>query len=140
MPFRSRRYGRLFDSTVKTEYERALDLAKSHIGPLPAGRPALPLLDVTGGDWKNAPALKARMAGGFCLRAPAQGACPYANICEHCPSFRADSTHLPVLAAQRQDAEALAADAEARGWIDEADRHRRLIARLDAVMAQAAGA
>jgi len=66
-----------------------------------------------------------------------QGACPYANVCEHCPSFRTDSTHLPVLAAQRMDAQALAADAEARGWIDEADRHRRLIARLDAVLAQA---
>jgi len=135
----SLRYGRLFDSTVRTEYERALDLAKSHIGPLPVGRPGLPLLDVTGGgDWKVAPALKSRMAGGFCLRAPAQGACPYANICEHCPSFRTDSTHLPVLAAQRQDAHPLAADAEARGWIDEADRHHRLIARLDAAMAQAA--
>jgi len=67
------------------------------------------------------------MAGGFCLRAPAQGACPYANICEHCPSFRSDSTHLPVLAAQRQDAQALAGDAralagdaQARGWIEEA--------------------
>jgi integrase len=139
----SLRYGRLFDSTVRNEYERALDLAKSHIGPLtvaPAGRPGLPLVDVTGGgDWKDTPALKSRMAGGFCLRAPAQGACPYANICEHCPSFRSDSTHLPVLAAQRQDAQALAADAQARGWIEEADRHHRLIARLDAVMAQAAG-
>lgn len=139
----SLRYGRLFDSTVRTEYERALDLAKSHIGPVtvaPAGRPGLPLVDVTGGgDWKDTPALKSRMAGGFCLRAPAQGACPYANICEHCPSFRSDSTHLPVLAAQRQDAQALAVDAQARGWIDEADRHHRLIARLDAVMAQAAG-
>lgn len=136
----SLRYGRLFDSTVRTEYERALDLAKSHIGPLPTGRPGLPLVDITGGgDWKDTPALKSRMAGGFCLRAPAQGACPYANICEHCPSFRSDSTHLPVLAAQRQDAQALAADAQARGWIDEADRHHRLIARLDAVMAQAAG-
>ena len=67
-----------------------------------------------------------------------QGACPYANICEHCPSFRTDSTHLPVLTAQRLDAQALAADAEARGWIEEADRHRRLIDRLDAVLAQAA--
>src|SRR5450759_3224733 len=75
---------------------------------------------------------------GFCLRPPVQGACPYANICEHCPSFRTDSTHLPVLAAQRLDAQALAADAEARGWIEEADRHRRLIDRLDAVLAQAA--
>ena len=134
----SLRYGRLFDATVRTEYERALDLAKSHIGPLPAGRAALPLLDITGGDWKDAPSFKSRLAGGFCLRAPAQGACPYANICEHCPSFRTDSTHLPVLAAQHQDAQALAADAEARGWIEEADRHHRLIARLDAVMAQAA--
>jgi len=135
----SLRYGQLFDSTVRTEYERALDLAKSQIGPLPAGRPGLPLTDITGGgDWKDTPAFKSRMAGGFCLRAPAQGACPYANICEHCPSFRSDSTHLPVLAAQRQDAQALAADAQARGWIEEADRHHRLIARLDAVMAQAA--
>jgi hypothetical protein len=133
-------YGRLFDSTVRTEYERALDLAKSHIGPLPSGRPSLPLADVTGGqDWKDSPALKSRMAGGFWLRALAQGACPYANICEHCPSFRTDATYLPVLATQRRDAEALVADAQARGWIEEADRHRRLIARLDAVMAQAAG-
>jgi hypothetical protein len=81
--------------------------------------------------------IKARLAGGHCLRAPAQGACPYANICEHCPSFRAGATDLPVLAAQRIDAEALAADAEKRGWITEADRHRKLLARLDALIAQA---
>jgi hypothetical protein len=137
----SLRYGRLFDSTVRAEYERALDLAKSHIGALPTGRPGLPLVDVTGGkNWKDTPALKSRLAGGFCLRAPAQGACPYANICEHCPSFRTDSTYLPILAAQRQDTQALAADAEARGWINEAARHQRLMARLDAVMAQSTGA
>ena len=81
--------------------------------------------------------IKARLAGGYCLRAPAQGACPYANICEHCPSFRAGAADLPVLAAQRIDAEALAADAEKRGWITEADRHRKLLARLDALIAQA---
>lgn len=50
----------------------------------------------------------------LCCRAPApaQGACPYANICGLCPSFRADAADLPVLAAQKVDAEALAADAE----------------------------
>ena len=132
------RCARLFDATVRTEYERALDLAKSHIGPLPAGRPGLPLVDVTGGaDRKAAPALKTGLDAASAY-APVQGACPYANVCEHCPSFRTDSTHLPVLAAQRLDAQALAADAEARGWIEEADRHRRLIDRLDAVLAQAA--
>ena len=135
----SLRYARLFDATVRQEYERALDLAKSQIGPLPTGsRRNLSLTDITGGqDWKDTPTIKSRMAGGFCLRAPAQGACPYANICEHCPSFRTDTTHLQVLAAQRVDTEALARDAEQRGWIAEAERHQRLIARLDTLMGKA---
>jgi hypothetical protein len=131
------RYAQLFDATVRTEYERALDLAKSQIGPLPTGRPGLPIAGITTGGWKDAPLIKARLAGGYCLRAPAQGACPYANICEHCPSFRAGAADLPVLAAQRVDAKALAADAEKRGWITEADRHRKLLTRLDALIAQA---
>jgi hypothetical protein len=76
-----------------------------------------------------------RLGSGYCLRACAQGACPYANICEQCPSFRTDTSHLAVLAAQRVDVEALAADAEARGWISEAERHRNLMARLDALLA-----
>jgi integrase len=130
----SLRYGRLFDQTVRAEYERALDLAKARIGPLPEGRKRIPI--ASDDDWKAAPAIKARLAGGYCLRAPAQGACPYANICEHCPSFRTDAASISVLSAQRIDAEALARDAEARGWIGEADRHRRLIARLDTLLAE----
>ncbi|AWZ22787.1 MULTISPECIES: tyrosine-type recombinase/integrase [Rhodococcus] len=137
----SLRYAHLFDATVRSEYERALDLAKSRIGPIPAGRTQLPLTDVTGdGGWKDAPAIKSRLAGGYCLRAPAQGSCPYANICEHCPSFHTDSTHLAVLSAQRVDARELAEDAQKRGWIEEAERHRALVSRLDALIdASAAG-
>lgn len=131
----SLRYARLFDATVRAEYERALELVKTRLGPIPGGRTRLPM--VADGNWLEAPAIKARLAGGFCLRAPAQGACPYANICEHCPNFRTDATYLPVLAAQRLDAATLATDAEARGWITEADRHRRLLARLDALIAEA---
>ncbi len=134
----SLRYGRLFDATVKAEYERALDLARQQARTPPAGRITLPLADITGGaDWKNTPLVKSRLAGGICLRAPAQGACTYANICEHCPSFRTEATFLPVLAAQRADAAALAEDAEKRGWITEAQRHQALIARLDALISQA---
>ena len=125
----SLRYGRLFDTTVRAEYERALDLAKHQATTPASGRRNLPLADITGGaDWKDTPLLKSRLAGGFCLRAPAQGACTYANICEHCPSFHAEPSSLPILAAQRVDAAALAADAEKRGWITETERHRRLIA------------
>ena len=46
----SLRYGRLFDTTVRAEYERALTLAKAQLGPvLPADRTQLPLADITGG-------------------------------------------------------------------------------------------
>jgi hypothetical protein len=129
----SLRYGRLFDTTVKAEYERALAAAKDHLGSLPTdppgGRTTLPMIN---GDWKDTPAIKSRLAGGFCVRAQVQGPCAYANICEHCPNFRTDTGYLPVLVAQRADAQTLARDAETRGWDSEAERHRRLIARLDA--------
>jgi hypothetical protein len=140
----SLRYGRLFDATIRTEYERALTQAKAKLAAGPSGAPAadaprqLPLVAVTGGDdWKDSPTIKSRLAGGFCLRAPAQGSCAYANICEHCPNFRTDSGFLAVLSTQRIDAQALLADAEARGWADEAERHRRLVERLDQLMAHA---
>lgn len=133
----SLRYGRLFDTTVRAEYERALHLAKQQARTPAPGRRSLPLADITGGaDWKDTPLLKSRLAGGFCLRAPAQGACAYANICEHCPSFHAAPSSLPILAAQRVDAETLAVDTEKRG-ITEAERHRRLITRLDTLISEA---
>ena len=108
----SLRYGRLFDATVRDEYTRALALAKAQLGPvLPGERTQLPLAAITGGNWRDAPLIKARLAGGYCLRTAAQGPCAYANICEHCPNFRSGASFLPVLQLQRADAEALAADA-----------------------------
>jgi hypothetical protein len=135
----SLRYGRLFDATVRADYERALTLAKQRLGPVLPQRTPLPIADITGGtgDWRDAPLVKARMAGGYCLRTAAQGACAYANICEHCPNFRSEPSFLPILAAQRADAAALAADAEARGWGEEAARHRQLVERLDLLMSRA---
>ena len=129
----SLRYGRLFDQTVRENYERALAQAKATLGPvLPE---ATPIHLET--DWRKAPLIKARLAGGYCLRTAAQGPCAYANICEHCPNFRSEKTLLPVLQLQRVDAEALVADAEERGWGPEAARHRRLIERIDALIAKA---
>ena len=93
--------------------------------------------DQVRGDWRDTATIKSRLAGGFCLRAPAQGSCAYANICEHCPNFRTDAGFLAVLGAQRADAAALAADAAARGWTDEATRHRRLADRLDQLISHA---
>ena len=135
----SLRYGRLFDATVRDEYTRALALAKAQLGPvLPAERTQLPIAAITSGNWRDAPLIKARLAGGYCLRTAAQGPCAYANICEHCPNFRSEASFLPVLQLQRADAETLADDAAAaRGWGEEAARHRRLIERIDLLIAQA---
>ena len=127
----SLRYGHLFNTTVRAEYERALELAKQTIGALPT--PSEPTSSA-GDDWRTTATVKTALAGGYCLRAPAQGPCSYANICEHCPSFHTTTTYLPVLTAQRDDAAALAADATTRGWDAETERHLRLIHRLTALI------
>ena len=131
----SLRYGHLFDTTVRAEYERALELAKQTIGALPT--PSEPTSSA-GDDWRTTATVKTALAGGYCLRAPAQGPCSYANICEHCPSFHTTTSYLPVLTAQRDDAAALAADATTRGWDAETERHLRLINRLTTLIDEAA--
>lgn len=129
----SLRYASLFDSTVRTEYERALAPAKAASAPPPGWE----------GPYSQSQASPAATgvthrpsnpAGGGCLRAPAQEACPYANIWEHCPSFRTENSNLPVLQAQRRDAALLAKDARGRGWDSEAQRHEALVAQLDVLI------
>jgi len=132
----SLRYGRLFDATVRADYEKALTLAKDRLGPVLPERTSV-ALDT---DWRSAPLIKARLGAGYCVRALAQGSCAYTNICEHCPNFRSDATFLPILLTQRVDTEGLMADAKARGWGEEAARHRRLIERLDRLISDAESA
>lgn len=90
----SLRYGRLFDATVRTEYERALDLAKQlALTPL-SGRTSLPLRDITGGkDWKDTPLLKSRMAGGFCLRHPPRAPAPTQIFVSTAPASTPSPVH-----------------------------------------------
>jgi hypothetical protein len=83
----SLRYGRLFDQTVRADYERALALAKERLGPVLSDAPT----HTSDGDWRELPLIKSRLAGGYCLRTGAQGVCAYTNICEHCPNFRSET-------------------------------------------------
>ena len=141
----SLRYAHLFDSTVRAEYERALDLAKGRIGamPTPTGKTRIP---VSGASLRQ---LQTTMTGETPRRSsraspaataserPPKAPAPTPTSANTAPASAPTPPRSPVLAAQRVDTEALLDDAAQRGWIDEADRHRRLLDRLDTLIAQA---
>lgn len=134
----SLRYGRLFDTTIRDEYERALELAKTRLGALPDLNPDAGPAPTPDHDWTTSPTIKTALAGGHCLRAPAQGPCSYANICEHCPSFATAPQDIPTLTRQRDTATVLASDATRRGWDAETERHLKLITRINQLIDHAA--
>lgn len=55
----------------------------------------------------------------------------------HCPSFRTDASHLAVVAPNASTPKRSPPTPLPAAWGSEADRQRKLIARLDALIAQA---
>lgn len=137
----SLRYGHLFDSTVRQQYEQALDKVKQRYAPdmyeLPVVQPKPPCATIlpAASDWMEEHALKTRLAHGYCLRQAHEQACPYANICESCSSFVPLPEARPVFEQQLQDARLLVRDAVARGWESEVERHKALVGRLESLLA-----
>ena len=87
-------------------------------------------------DWRRAPLIKARLAGGYCLRSLAQGPCAYANICEHCPNLRSEKLPAdPAPPARRR--RGTCCRRRGTGMGRGVARHRRLIERIDALIAKA---
>jgi hypothetical protein len=121
------RYARLASPTLKAAYDQAAGKIARRIPVAPVGRPAAP--DRV--EWLAAEMLKTRVAHGFCSRDLAAEACPYANICETCPSFVTTAEFAPAIEAQLADIHQLRDDAEARGWRSETARHQRVITSLD---------
>jgi len=123
------RYAKLASPTIRAAYQTAMDNLR--------GRQALPIIAIGGApvipdriEWLHAEMLKTRLAHGYCSRPQAAGACPYANICDQCDNFVPAPDATEVLSAQIVDVHALRADAQARGWDDEAARHTRVAEAL----------
>ncbi len=119
------RYAKLASPTIRAAYQSATDTLR--------GRQALPIIAIGGApvipdriEWLHAEMLKTRLAHGYCSRPQAAGACPYADICEQCDNFVPAPDATQVLSVQLDDIHALRADAQARGWGDEAARHTRV--------------
>ena len=133
----SLRYGRLFDTTIRAEYERALDLAKTRIGALPQRRNTEHRRphDLTGAPPRpSRPPWPAATASAPPPKDPA--ATP--TSANTAPASTPDPDDIPVLTRQRDTAAALAADATTRGWDAETERHLRLITRLNTLIDHAA--
>lgn len=116
------RYATLASPTLRTAYDQAIGTMRRQLTLTPVGRPIVP--DKIA--WLASEMLKTRVAHGYCSRHESQGACPYANICETCDNFTPATGFAPALADQLTDIHALKADAERRGWTDEAHRHDRV--------------
>ncbi len=121
------RYAHLAPATLNTAYTNAVAGLRPQ---LPIAAPTRPIIPdkIT---WLNAEMIKTRLATGYCARHQAAGACDYANICETCDNFTSGPEFAPALASQLADTRALHADAEQRGWADEAQRHQRTATALE---------
>jgi len=116
------RYATLASPALRAAYDDAMGKMRRQFTLTPVGRPILP--DKV--SWLHSEMLKTRVGHGYCARHPAAGACPYANICETCDSYITAPEFRGALTNQLTDVQALKADAEKRGWADEAARHYRV--------------
>jgi site-specific recombinase XerD len=132
----SLRYGHLFDSTVRQQYEQALETVKRQYAPaiydlsVVQPKPSCAAITLAASDWMEVNQLKTRLAHGYCLRQVLEQVCQHANICENCSSFIPLPEARPVFQQQLLDARLLVRDAVARGWDNEAVRHKSLVSRL----------
>ncbi|RUP40235.1 MAG: integrase [Gordonia sp. (in: high G+C Gram-positive bacteria)] len=121
------RYARLASPTLKAVYDEAAGKIARRIPIATGPGPAIP--DRV--EWLAAEMLKTRVAHGYCSRDLVAEACPYANICETCPSYTTTPEFASALKAQLDDIRHLRHDAETRGWPSETARHQRVITALE---------
>ncbi len=113
------RYATLASPTLRGAYDEAMGKMRRQLTLTPVGRPIIP--DKV--SWLLSEMLKTRVAHGYCSRHQAQGACPYANICETCDNYVTAPEFADTLNDQLTDVQALHHDAQDRGWDGEAERH-----------------
>lgn len=135
----SLRYGHLFDSTIRQQYDDALAKIKHQYTAamldLPVRKAGSP-----DPDWMDAHKLKTRLAHGYCQLDHQQTPCPFANVCERCAAFVPLPEARETIERQLADVRLLIRDADARGWEHEMRRHRDVAERLERFLADTPGA
>lgn len=132
----SLRYGRLFDSTVRQQYEDALSRIRQQYAPTMLNVKTHLKGEPFDDQWIEGNQRKTRLAHGYCQIDLSQQACPHANICERCPAFIPLPEAEQSIRRQLEDINLLIRDALARGWDEEAKRHRELAKRMEDLLGE----
>jgi hypothetical protein len=78
---------------------------------------------------------KTELELGHCLRLPQEGPCE-CDLYLTCPKFLTTTEYAPRLRERLCVEQQLAADAEARGWPREVERHQRTAERIHALLGE----
>lgn len=127
-------YAQLSDRAVLRDYQAVLGPGAAIAGPLAATlrAGALPASAV---DWLKSNFLKTELELGHCLRLPQEGPCE-CDLYLTCAKFITTPAYAPRLRARRLRELELVADAAARGWPREVERHQCAIARIEQLLAE----
>jgi integrase len=125
-------YAQISDKEVRADYERVLGPGAIIAGPC-AESLRTGTLSAAAIDWLKTNFFKTELELGHCLRLPQEGPCE-CDLYLTCAKFVTTPEYAPRLRARRRVEQLLIADALARGWEREVERHRRVIARVEQLL------
>jgi integrase len=127
-------YAHISDRAVVEDYQRVLGPGAILAGPIAEELRAgtLPAESV---EWLKANFFKTELELGHCLRLPQEGPCE-CDLYLNCAKFVTTREYAPRLRARWHREQELAADAVARGWERERERHACASRRVEQLLAE----
>jgi len=127
-------YAQISDPEVLRDYQSVLGPGTTLAGPA-AETLRSGAFDASTLEWLKTNFFKTELELGHCLRLPAEGPCE-CDLYLTCAKFVTTAAYAPRLRRRHQVELVLAADAEAKGWGREVERHRSTATRLERLLAE----